>query len=155
MKGLNSCTFIGNLGGDPEVRYTASGKAVANVSLAVNEKWTSQGEKQESTTWIRLTMWDKLAEIAGQYLSKGAPVYVQGALKIEDYEDRNDGTKKKNVTLTVNNLIMLGGSGGESGDPPSRTERGAPQGGQRQPAYAGGGGSGHAEHGEDDMDLPF
>ena len=154
MKGLNSCTFIGNLGGDPEVRYTASGKAVANVSLAVNEKWTSQGEKQESTTWIRLTMWDKLAEIAGQYLSKGAPVYVQGALKIADYEDK-DGVKRLSVTLTVSNLIMLGGSGGESGDPPSRTERGAPQGGQRQPAYAGGGGSGHAEHGEDDMDLPF
>lgn len=150
MKGLNHCTFIGHLGGDPEVRYTASGKAVANASLAVTEKWTAQGEKKESTTWIRLTMWDKLAEIAGQYLKKGKPLYVQGAIKIEEYEGRDGAGTRQSISLTVTQMIMLDSNPNPGGNGQSvLPSRSTSQGGQRQPAGGGGG-----NFNEED-DLPF
>ena len=118
MASLNHCTFIGNLGRDPELRYTPSGQAVANFSIACNESWKDKetGEKQERTEWIRLQAWGRLAEIAGEYLKKGAQVYVAGRMQTRKYE--KDGEEKYITEVVMTELKMLGSREGGGGYQP-------------------------------------
>ena len=146
MAGVNKVILIGNLGRDPELRYTQSGQAVANFSLATSESWKDKnsGERKESTEWHRITTWGKTAELASQYLSKGRTVYVEGRLQTREYEDK-DGIKRKVTEVVANNVTFLGGQRGD----------GAGQsGGDRQ---SGGGDQmgGVVPSGGDDTEVPF
>lgn len=120
MRGVNKVILIGNLGGDPEVRHTHNGTAVANLSLAVNETWTDKsGEKQEKVEWVKLVAWGKLAEICKEYLSKGKPIYVEGKIETQSWDDR-EGNKRYTTQVNVQQLLMLGGTGGgRQGEPPA------------------------------------
>ena len=112
MAGVNKVILVGNLGRDPEVRYTKSGQAVASFSIATSEKWTNKdtGEKEEKTEWHRITAWGKLGEICGEYLSKGKQVYIEGRLETREWED-NDGNNRQTTEVIANNMTMLGQSG--------------------------------------------
>lgn len=103
MAGVNQCNFVGNLGRDPEMRTTQAGKAVCNFSIAVNEKWNGQ----EHTEWVNVVAWGKLAEICGQYLTKGREVYVSGRMQTRKWQDR-DGNDKYTTEIVANTMQMLG-----------------------------------------------
>jgi len=108
MKSLNHCQFIGVLGKDPELSYTASGIAVAKFSIACNESWKNEaGEKQEKVEWVNIVAWRKAAEVVGQYLKKGSKVYISGKFSTNKYE--KDGVTRYNTTIVMDNLIMLDG----------------------------------------------
>jgi len=110
MASVNKCTFIGNLTRDPEVKYMTSGDAVANVSIACNESWKDKsGEKQESVEFVNLVFYRKLAEIVGEYIKKGAPIYVEGKMKTRSWEDKESGQKRYATEIIVNEMQMLGG----------------------------------------------
>lgn len=114
MAGVNKVILVGNLGKDPEVRYTKSGQAVANFSLATSEKWTDKdGQKKEQVEWHRITVWGKLAEICGEHLLKGKQVYIEGRLQTREWED-NDGNKRQTTEVVANNMTMLGQVGIQS-----------------------------------------
>jgi single-strand DNA-binding protein len=107
-KSLNKVMLIGNLGKDPELRYTASGVAVATFSLATNESWKDQeGALQERTEWHNIVAWRKLAEIAGEYLRKGRKVFIEGRIQTRSYDDKNTGAKKYITEIVADNLILL------------------------------------------------
>ena len=143
MASLNKVMIIGNLGGDPEMRFTASGQAVANFNVACNRRYTTRdGDQREETEWVRVVCWARLAEIAGQYLSKGRQVYVEGRLQTRQWEDR-DGNTRYTTEVVAREMQMLGSrSGGGGGD-----FGGDDFGGGQQ--YGGGGGF------QDAGDLPF
>ena len=108
MSGVNKVILIGNLGADPELRYTPSGRAVVNFNLATSRTWNNRdGEKQEETEWHRIVAWDKLAEICGEYLKKGAQTYVEGRLQTRSWEDKN-GVKRYTTEAVVSEMRMLG-----------------------------------------------
>ncbi len=114
-RGINKVILIGNLGSDPEVKYTPSGVPVANFSLATSETWNDKsGERQERTEWHRLVLWRKLAEIAGQYLKKGSKIYVDGKLQTRSWDDQN-GQKRYATEIVVNDMQMLDGRGEAGG----------------------------------------
>ena len=116
MAGLNKVMLIGNLGRDPELRYTQSGQAVANFTLATNEQWTNRnGEREERTEWHRIVVWGRQAEICGEYLSKGRQVYVEGRLQTREWEDR-DGNKRNTTEVSANKVLMLGPRGEASAE---------------------------------------
>jgi single-strand DNA-binding protein len=123
--GVNKVILIGNLGRDPEIRYTQSGSAVANFSIATTERWTSrEGEAQERTEWHRIVAWGKLAEICGEYLKKGKQVYIEGSLQYRDYEDR-DGNTRYVTEIKARDMQMLGRRGDEAGyGGPSEADQG-------------------------------
>lgn len=164
-RGVNKVILIGNLGKDPEVKYFPNGDAFCNVTIATSESWNDKqsGEKKERTEWHNVVFTRKLAEIAGQYLKKGAKVYVEGSLRTRKWE--KDGVERYTTEILVNDMQMLdgrsgGGGGGESSggysrssgydQPPARGGGGAPQrGAPAQPAPAA------ADHGFDDDDIPF
>lgn len=99
---------MGNVGNDPEMKYTASGQAVANFSVATNESWTGKdGQKNERTEWHRIVAWGKLAEICGQYVAKGKPVYVEGSIRTRSWEDK-DGNTKYTTEIHARELQLLG-----------------------------------------------
>ena len=108
-RGVNKVTLIGNLGNDPEVRYGASGNAVANVSLATTESWRDKdsGEQQEKTEWHRVVFFGKLAEIVGEYLKKGRQVYVEGRLQTNKWQDK-EGNDRYTTQIVANEMQMLG-----------------------------------------------
>jgi single-strand DNA-binding protein len=106
--GLNKAILIGNLGRDPEVRYTPSGVAVANFSIATSESWTNkEGGKETRTEWHRIVAFGKLGEICGEYLSKGKQVYIEGRIQTRDWEDQN-GVKRYTTEIVASQMIMLG-----------------------------------------------
>lgn len=107
---VNKVILIGNLGSDPEVKTTPSGVQVANFSLATSESWTDKasGEKKEKAEWHRLVLWRRLAEVAGQYLKKGAKIYIEGKLETRSWEDK-EGQKRYTTEVVVDQLEMLGG----------------------------------------------
>jgi len=111
MRGVNKIILIGNLGRDPEVRYTPSGVAVANFSIATSEEWKDKGsgEKQERTEWHRIVAWRRLAEICGDYLKKGSQVYIEGKLQTRKWQDR-DGNDRWTTEVYVISMQMLGKS---------------------------------------------
>ena len=134
MASVNKVILIGNLGRDPEVRYTPSGSAVCNVTLATTRNWKSKesGEKVEETEWHRVVFYDRLAEIAGEYLKKGRSIYVEGRLKTRKWTDK-DGAEKYTTEIIAQEMNMLGsregmggGSGGSEDDGGGYSERSAP-----------------------------
>ena len=114
-KGVNKVILVGNLGQDPEVRYMPNGNAVANLSIATSESWKDQqGQMQERTEWHRLTMYRRLAEVAGEYLRKGSQIYVEGKLQTRKWQDQS-GQDRYTTEIIVDQMQMLGGRGGEGG----------------------------------------
>jgi single-strand DNA-binding protein len=117
MASINKVILIGNLGRDPEVRYTPNGAAICNVTIATSRNWKDKnsGEKMEETEWHRVVFFDRLAEIAGEYLKKGRPVYVEGRLKTRKWTDK-DGVEKYTTEIMADNMQLLGGREGGGGD---------------------------------------
>ena len=122
MASVNKVTIIGHLGRDPENRYLPSGEQVTSISVATTENWTDKqsGEKKSLTEWHRISFFGKLAEIAGQYLKKGSPVYVEGKLRTQKYTDK-DGIERYQTNIIASTMQMLGGkqdsgNGGQSGN---------------------------------------
>merc|ERR1712093_61714 len=114
-KGVNKVILVGNLGNDPEVRYMPNGNAVANLSLATSESWKDQqGQVQERTEWHRLTMYRRLAEIAGEYLKKGSQIYVEGKLQTRKWQDQQ-GQDRYTTEIIVDQMQMLGGRNNNGG----------------------------------------
>ena len=146
MASVNKVILIGNLGRDPEVRYTSGGTPVANFTLATTDRWTDagSGEKREKTEWHKIVIWSKQAEIAGEYLRKGRQVYVEGSLQTREWTDR-DGNKRYTTEVKAQRFQMLGSRGQEPRDAgePAAAQPAA------QPAVAEGGG------GYEEDDIPF
>ena len=117
MANLNKVMLIGRLGQDPEIRYTQSGSAVANTTIATNDYWTDkQGEKQERTEWHSLVLWGRLADLAQSYLKKGSQVYVEGRLQTRDWEDQQ-GQKHYKTEVVVTNMQFLDSKNVDGGIP--------------------------------------
>ncbi len=114
-RGINKVILVGNLGQDPEVRYTAGGAAVATISVATSEQWTDKqsGQKQERTEWHRVVLFNRLGEIAGEYLKKGSQVFIEGKLQTRKWQDQN-GQDRYTTEIVANEMQMLGGRGGAS-----------------------------------------
>jgi len=125
MASVNKVILIGNLGRDPELRYTPGGQAVANFTLATNERFTSKdGEKQERTEWHRIVAWGRTGELCAQYLSKGRSVYVEGRLQTREWEDK-EGQKRRTTEIVATTVQFLGGRGeGGSGGSGAMSEGG-------------------------------
>ena len=141
-KGVNKVILVGNLGNDPEVRYMPNGNAVTNLSLATSESWKDQqGQMQERTEWHRLTMYRRLAEVAGEYLKKGSQIYVEGKLQTRKWQDQQ-GQDKYTTEIIVDQMQMLGGGnrGGNQGgynQAPQGGNQGGNQGGYNQAPQGG------------------
>jgi single-strand DNA-binding protein len=119
-RGINKVILVGNLGGDPETRYTASGAAITNITLATSESWRDKqsGETQERTEWHRVVFFNRLAEIAGEYLRKGRQVYIEGSLRTRKWQDQN-GQDRWTTEIVANEMQMLGNRGDDMGSRPS------------------------------------
>jgi single-strand DNA-binding protein len=135
--GVNKVILIGNLGRDPELRYTQSGQAVANFTLATTETWNKrEGGREERTEWHRIVAWGRTAELCAQYLSKGRTVYVEGRLQTREWENR-EGQKQKTTEIVALSVQFLGGprGGGQSGGAGSGggSDPGAPEPGESDP----------------------
>ena len=117
MANLNKVMVIGNLTRDPEIKYTPKGSAIADVALAINRNYTpDSGEKREETTYVDVVLYGRLAEIAGEYLKKGRPVYIEGRLKLDTWDDKATGQKRSKMRVVGEGLQLLGGrEGGNSG----------------------------------------
>jgi single-strand DNA-binding protein len=129
MSGVNKVIIVGRLGGDPEVRYTPGGQAVAKLSVATSENWVDkQNQKQERTEWHRVVVWGKMAEICGQHLSKGRQVYVEGRLQTRSWDDKTSGQKKYSTEIVASTVQFLGSAGEGTGVRTNNTAPGRPQG---------------------------
>jgi single-strand DNA-binding protein len=120
MASFNKVILLGNLTRDPEVRYTPKGTAVTELGMAVNRVYTAEnGEKREETTFVDVTLWGRTAEIAGEYLKKGRPVFIEGRLQLDTWDDKTSGQKRSKLKVVGEGLQLLGsrpgGSGGGSG----------------------------------------
>jgi single-strand DNA-binding protein len=137
MKGVNKVILVGTLGKDPEVRSTANSATITNITLATSESWKDKnsGEKQERTEWHRVVFFNRLAEIAGEYLKKGSQVYIEGALRTRKWQDK-DGQDKYTTEIVADEMQMLGGSGVQN---TNQTPQSKPAKQERQPAWQGGG----------------
>ena len=166
MASVNKVILIGNLGRDPEVRYAPSGAAICNVTIATSRQWKNKdsGERQEETEWHRVVFYDRLAEIAGEYLKKGKSVYVEGRLKTRKWTDK-DGVEKYTTEIIAQEMTMLGsreggGGGGGGGSGGFGDDQGAPARSaapQRQAPAAASKAPAKSNTGFDDMDddIPF
>jgi single-strand DNA-binding protein len=149
MASVNKVILVGNLGRDPETRYSPNGGAICNVSIATTRNWKDKasGERKEETEWHRVVFYDRLAEIAGEYLKKGRPVYVEGRLKTRKWTDK-EGAEKFTTEIIAEEMQLLGsrdGGGGGGGGGGGDYESGGSGGGgsySREPASGGGGGGG-------------
>lgn len=151
-RGVNKVILVGNLGKDPEVRYSPNGGAVANITLATTESWKDKnsGEKQEKTEWHRVVFFGRLAEIAGEYLKKGSQVYIEGRLQTRKYQDK-EGKDRYITEIVAGEMQMLGSRGG-AGAPASDFNQDyaeTPSGGAAK------GGKGPAVADDFDDDIPF
>ena len=171
-RGINKVILVGNLGNDPEVRYSQSGSAITTISVATSESWKDKnGEQQERTEWHRVKFFGRLAEIAGEYLKKGRQVYIEGSLRTEKYTDKS-GVEKYATDIIANEMQMLGGTGeggggqrgggggGERSERPARPASGGPRGGGGGGDYGSrsGGSSQPPSRNDDpfpDDDIPF
>jgi single-strand DNA-binding protein len=161
---VNKAIIVGNLGRDPEVRYTSGGQAVANFSVATSEQWADKqsGEKKEKTEWHRIVVWGKVAELCGQYLAKGRKVYIEGRLQSREWTNK-EGQKMTSTEIVANQVVFLGGkdggegkggraatgSGDEFGSPPPGFDEGPSSGG------GSGSGNGGGSSGPGNDDIPF
>lgn len=151
MANLNRVTLIGNLTRDPELRHTPKGTAVAELGLAINRVWNDDsGQKQEEVTFIDVTLWGRQAEIAQQYLTKGKPVYIEGRLQMETWDDKETGKKRSKLKIVGEHMQFLGSAkdGGESGGRPAPQSRPPQQQQQHQQAAP-------ADDFDDNDDIPF
>lgn len=152
MANLNKVMLIGNLTRDPELRYTPKGTAVAELGLAINRVWNNeQGQKQEETTFVDVTLWSRQAELAQQYLTKGSPVYIEGRLSLDTWDDKTTGQKRSKLKVIGENLQFLptGNKSGGGGQAPAR----APQ--QQQARPPQGASAAPAEDYQEEDDIPF
>ncbi len=172
MASVNKVILVGNLGRDPEVRYSPEGAAICNMSIATTSSWKDKasGEKREETEWHRVVMYNRLAEIAGEYLKKGRSVYIEGRLKTRKWQDKDTGADRYSTEVVADQMQMLGGrddtgggasyGGGGYEDAPSRpqqqqrapAQRPAPQ---QRPAPAAAPASSGANLADMDDDIPF
>jgi single-strand DNA-binding protein len=115
-RGINKVILVGNLGADPETRYMPSGKAVSNIRIATSETWRDKqtGDQQERTEWHSVVLYDKLGEIAAEYLRKGSQVYIEGSLRTRKWQDK-DGKDRYTTEIVARDMQMLGGRGGAAG----------------------------------------
>ncbi|MFZ0708827.1 MAG: single-stranded DNA-binding protein [Terrimicrobiaceae bacterium] len=152
MASLNKVMLIGNVTRDPEVKYTPKGSAVADVGLAINRSYTNQsGEKVEEVTYVDVELWGRLAEIAGEYAKKGRPIFVEGRLRIDSWEDKQSGQKRNRLKVVGEGLQLLGSrSGGQGGAAGADFEGEAPASRPSRPAPAK---SAPSEASDDD--IPF
>jgi len=151
MASVNKVILIGNLGRDPETRYMSNGDAVTNIALATTEVWKDKnGEKQEKTEWHRVTFYRKLAEIAGEYLKKGRPVYVEGRLETRKWTDKN-GVDRYTTEIIATDMKMLGNRPGSGSDSFDSSDRDGQESGSGQSS------PNRSNTGFDDMedDIPF
>jgi single-strand DNA-binding protein len=133
MASINKVILIGNLGRDPEVRYTPSGTAVANFSVATTDNWTNKdGDKQSRTEWHRVVAWGRLGETCGEYLSKGSQVYIEGSIQTNEWEDK-EGNKRQTTEIRAWRMQMLG-SRGSAGAPPEAHSASEPESGMEGPS---------------------
>ncbi|HET7359326.1 MAG TPA: single-stranded DNA-binding protein [Rhodanobacteraceae bacterium] len=157
-RGINKVILVGNLGGDPETRYTTSGTAICTFNLATSESWTDKqsGEKQERTEWHRIKIFGRLGEIAQEYLKKGRQVYIEGSIRTDKFTGK-DGVEKYFTDIIANEMQMLGTGGGEGGGghrerPPQQSRSGGGE--RRQGAPAPQQAPAVGDSFEDD-DIPF
>ncbi len=151
-RGVNKVILIGNLGKDPEVRYMASGGAVARITVATSDSWKDKqtGEKKESTEWHSVVFFNRLAEIAGEYLKKGAKVYIEGSLKTEKYQDKATGADRYTTKIIGNEMQMLDGKDGGA------DYSAAPESAQTGSSESKGSSAAQERKFEDfDVDIPF
>lgn len=139
-RGINKVILVGNLGADPEVRYMPNGGAVASLSLATSESWTDKntGQRQERTEWHRVTLFNRLGEIAAEYCRKGSQVYIEGSIRTEKYQDKNTGEDRYSTKVIGRELQLLGGRPEGQGQGGSYANQGQQQ-GYQQPQQNGGG----------------
>src|SRR5271154_7144252 len=124
-KSVNKVILIGNLGKDPEVKYTPNGTPVAKFSLATNERFKDkEGQWQDRTEWHNIVLWDRLAEIAGEYLKKGGKVYIEGRIRTDSWDDKTSGQKKYMTNIVGSDIVLLSGRG-EGGGEHGGSSRGA------------------------------
>ena len=152
MASFNKVILLGNLTRDPEVRYTPKGTAVTELGMAVNRVYTAEnGEKREEATFVDVTLWGRTAEIAGEYLKKGRPVFIEGRLQLDTWDDKQSGQKRSKLKVVGEGLQLIGsrpggagggGSGDEEGSGAPRSSKSAP------PPKA-------APSGPDDDEIPF
>ena len=157
-RGINKVILVGNLGADPDVRYSANGNAITKLRIATSDQWKDKqsGEMQERTEWHRVTAFGRLAEIMGEYLKKGSQVYIEGRLQTSTYE--KEGQTHYSTDIIANDMQMLGGRGGQGGGGQGGSDSfgggstARPQQGKAQPA-----GAGRSQGGNDDFDddIPF
>jgi single-strand DNA-binding protein len=153
-KSVNKVILIGNLGKDPEVKYTPQGTAVAKFSLATAERYKDKnGEWQERTEWHNITAWARTAEIAGEYLKKGSKVYIEGRLQTDSWDDKQTGQKKYMTNIVVSDLVLLSGGGGGGQGSGERSRQSSNDFDQSGPSYE----SAPASSGSTitDEDIPF
>jgi single-strand DNA-binding protein len=166
MPNLNKVMLMGNITRDPEVRYTPKGTAVTDISLAVNRSYTlDDGERREETTFVDVTYWGRQAEVIGEYMKKGRPIYVEGRLQLDQWEDKNTGQNRSRLKIVGDNFQFLGGRDGNSGGgegqqqqsappqqqqqaPPQQQQQSSPPPGQQQP-------TGYEPIQDGDDDIPF
>ena len=164
MASVNKVILLGNLGRDPETRYTTGGDAVTNLNIATSEQWKDKsGEKQERTEWHRVVLFGRQAEVAGEYLKKGRSVYIEGRLQTRKYTDK-DGVEKYSTEIVADRMQLIGGrrdsAGGDaefsSGGGGGTASGGAPAGRRRRRRHGAQGGGGAKKNVDDfDDDIPF
>ena len=142
MAGVNKAIIVGNLGNDPEIRYSANGNAIASISVATSDRWKDKntGEQQERTEWHRVKLFGRQAELAGEYLKKGSQVYIEGRIQTSKYQDK-DGNDRWSTEIVARDMTFLGGRGG-AGDSQGAPSAGSPQ-------------RDSAPSGDFDDDIPF
>ncbi len=157
MASVNKVILLGNLGRDPETRYTTGGDAVTNLNIATSEQWKDKsGEKQERTEWHRVVLFGRQAEVAGEYLKKGRSVYIEGRLQTRKYTDK-DGVEKYSTEIVADRMQLIGGgrdAGGSGGDA-EFANAGASAGGARRESSGAPKGGGKKNVDDFDDDIPF
>lgn len=167
MPNLNKVMLIGNLTRDPEVRYTPKGSAVTDVGLAINRHFTlDDGERREETTFVDITFWGRQAEVIGEYMRKGRPLYVEGRLQLDQWEDKNTGQQRSRLKVVGENFQFLGGrddqggggGGGQSYDQGQPRQQAAPpqqEPPQQQPRQQAPQQQNYEPIQDEDDDIPF
>ena len=159
-RGVNKVILVGNLGRDPEIRYTPNGAAVANITVATSESWKDKqsGEQQERTEWHRVVFFNRLAEIVGEYLKKGSQIYLEGKLQTRKWQDQS-GQDRYTTEIVGSEMQMLGGRGGamSGGGSSDEFDQSRPSSGGTQQRSPAGGGAAPAPSAFDDFDddIPF
>ena len=155
MASVNKVILIGNCTRDPEVRYTPKGTAVADIGMAMNRYFSSDGgERREETTFVDVTLWGRQAEVAGEYLKKGRPVYIEGRLQMDSWDDKNTGQKRTKLKIVGEQMQLLGSREGGGGSGPQKRSE-SPQSNQSSSESSGGNDGAQFETDAEDDDIPF